>query len=149
MLHTILTPSRIQTVQHVASWEESIRIAAQPLVSDGSVEERYVSRMVENVHAMGPYIVIAPHLAFAHARPDDGVNALGFSLLRVQEGVPFSDAPHHHVYLVLVLAAPDNTSHLTLLSSLSHLFSDEHAVSKMASLSESELLSYLKQGETQ
>ena len=37
--------------------------------------------MIESVHEFGPYIVIAPEIAIAHARPDHNVNEVGLSLL--------------------------------------------------------------------
>lgn len=36
--------------------------------------------MIESVEEYGPYIVIGPHLALAHARPEDGSLKLGLSL---------------------------------------------------------------------
>ena len=55
----------------VADWRAAIKAACQPLLDAGAIEERYVQRCIEIVQAQGPYIVLAPGLALAHARPED------------------------------------------------------------------------------
>ena len=45
--------------------------------------------MVDNVRQNGPYIVVAPGFALAHARPDSSVLWTGMSWIRLDEPVAF------------------------------------------------------------
>ncbi|PLR91907.1 BglG family transcription antiterminator [Bacillus sp. T33-2] len=119
----LLQPQKIQFIDEVADWQEAIRIAAQPLLKEGSVTEKYIHAMIESIQKMGPYVVIAPKVAIPHARPEDGVNKLGMSLLKLSHGIPFSKAGTHDVNLVVVLAAIDGEAHLKALSQLSKMLS--------------------------
>ena len=55
--------------------------AAQPLLKNGSVTKQYVEAMVQSVLDAGPYIVLMPGFALAHARSEDGVCRLGLSAM--------------------------------------------------------------------
>lgn len=41
--------------------------------------------MIQKVESFGPFIHICPDVALPHARPEDGVNQLGMSLLKIQK----------------------------------------------------------------
>ena len=56
----ILTEDKIVIKEKVSTWSEAIEIAAQPLLDNHSINNNYVSAMIESVNEMGPYIVIAP-----------------------------------------------------------------------------------------
>ncbi|MCF6409503.1 BglG family transcription antiterminator [Pseudalkalibacillus salsuginis] len=131
MLNELLTEETIQLEDHVADWEESIRLAAQPLVDLDSIRTGYVDAMIENVKELGPYIVIAPRIAIPHARPEAGVERLGMSLLRLKEPVHFSSQTKHQAQLIIVLAAIDNQTHLTALAQLTELLSNEQNVDRL------------------
>jgi len=69
--------------------------------------------------------VIAPKVAIPHARPEDGVNKLSMSLLKLSKAVPFSEKSKHAIQIVIVLAAVDGETHLKALSQLSKMLSDK------------------------
>ncbi|WP_408010280.1 BglG family transcription antiterminator [Pseudalkalibacillus sp. A8] len=131
MLNELLTEKTIQLEDRVADWEESIRLAAQPLVDLDSIRSDYVEAMIENVKELGPYIVIAPRIAIPHARPEAGVERLGMSLLRLKEPVYFSSQTKHQAQLIIVLAAIDNQTHLKALAQLTELLSNEENVDRL------------------
>jgi mannitol/fructose-specific phosphotransferase system IIA component (Ntr-type) len=64
-----------------------------------------------------------------HARPENGVNKLGLSLLIIEKSVKFDGGKFANVFLVL--AAPDQESHLTLLSELSTVLSSHAKVDSL------------------
>lgn len=111
----------------VGGWEEAVRTAGALLVGAGKVQPAYVDAMVETVRRIGPYIVIDRGVAMPHARPEDGVFSLGFSLLRLAVPVPFGHAANDPVRLVICLASPDAETHLRALSQLATLLSDAAA----------------------
>ncbi|WP_214739850.1 MULTISPECIES: PTS sugar transporter subunit IIA [unclassified Exiguobacterium] len=123
MLNQLVTEKEIQLQHHVSNWQESIRLAAEPLLNNGSIEARYIETMIENVIEHGPYIVLMPHIAIPHARPEDGVNQLGMSVMKLNEPVLFpGDKP---VRAFFVLAAIDQTTHLKALAQLTELLGNE------------------------
>ncbi|WP_202820203.1 PTS sugar transporter subunit IIA, partial [Staphylococcus aureus] len=53
MLKDILTDSNIMIKEKATTWEESIELAARPLVKENIVEERYVEAMIRAVNDYG------------------------------------------------------------------------------------------------
>lgn len=51
------------------SWEEAIRLTAQPLLTKGKIKESYIQAMIDKVKEYGPFINIGEYLALPHARP--------------------------------------------------------------------------------
>ncbi|TWT13320.1 BglG family transcription antiterminator [Planomicrobium sp. CPCC 101079] len=123
-LGALLRKEHIQTVKAIADWREGIRQAAAPLLKGDFISEGYVQAMVHAVDTMGPYIVISPKVAIPHARPQDGVKKIGMSLLRVEQGISFSNQEKHLVHLIIVLAAIDGDSHLKALGQLVKILND-------------------------
>jgi ascorbate PTS system EIIA or EIIAB component len=102
-----------------ASWQEAIRASCQLLLAAGAVAERYVERCVEIVTEQGPYIVVAPGIALAHARPEDGARMLGLAVATLAEPVRFGHADNDPVDVVFAFSSPDRERHVTLLGLLS------------------------------
>jgi mannitol/fructose-specific phosphotransferase system IIA component (Ntr-type) len=129
VLNELITSDTIQLHGKVTDWEEAIRLAAKPLVDNGSVEPRYVEAMVESIYELGSYVVIAPQVAIPHARPEQGVNQLSMSFLKLDKAVLFpQDKP---VHLLFVLAASDNESHLRALAQLSEMLGREEEIQSL------------------
>ncbi|BDG81826.1 transcriptional antiterminator [Bacillus subtilis] len=124
MLAELMTPNHITMADSAPCWEDAVRMAAKPLLDDGSVTPQYVDAMIATIQTLGPYIVITPNVAIPHARPEDGVNQIGMSFLRLNQAVSFSDRPEHSVQLIIVLAAIDNDTHLKALSQLTNMLGD-------------------------
>ncbi|MBM7095720.1 BglG family transcription antiterminator [Bacillus sp. H-16] len=131
MLNEIIQSNAVQILDKVENWQEGIQIASQPLVDNQSITPDYVSAMISKVEELGPYVIIAPQVAIPHARPEDGVEKLGMSVLKLNEPVWFSDQERHQASLFFVLAAVDNESHLKALSQLSTMLSEEENIQKL------------------
>lgn len=119
----------IQMIDRAENWERAVEIASSPLVEKNKIKQGYVDKMIENIKTLGPYIVIMPKVAMPHARPDENVMENSLSLLKINEGVDFSEK--ERVYLIFVLAATDSSSHIDIIEQLSDLLGDEE---KMAEL---------------
>lgn len=102
----------------VDSWQAAIRAACRPLLDGGAIEARYADRCVAMVEAHGPYIVIAPGIALAHARPDDGVSRLGLAVATLSRPIDFGHEQNDPVELVFAFAAPDQDQHVHVLASI-------------------------------
>lgn len=124
MLTEYLTPDRIRVHVAVDDWEEAVRTAGSLLLEAGTCEPRYIDAMINAVHEMGPYMVLAPGLALAHARPEDGVTDVGMSLITLDPPVDFGAEGKDPISLVIAFGAVDKEKHLDMLQALA-LFLDD------------------------
>ncbi|WP_125589006.1 BglG family transcription antiterminator [Companilactobacillus jidongensis] len=138
MLEDLLTDDRIQIQKKVDNWKEAIQLAAQPLVDDNVINDHYVHAMLEAVIKFGPYIVIGPGLALAHARPEEGANQLGVSVLTLSTPVNFGNKDNDPVSLVFCLSAVNNYSHLNIMKAIVQLVSDPGRIEKLSGIKDLE-----------
>ena len=115
-LHLMLKPKYIQINEEGLDWERAIRSAGKLLVDHGYVNEHYLDCTVANVHEFGDYIVIAPHIALAHAGSDDGVYKDGLSLLVSQQAITFKEGTP--VHLVFCFASTGEKEYSDLLKDI-------------------------------
>ena len=121
---------RIKVVEKVESWEKAIEVGAFPLVKDKKIKFNYIENMIKNIEELGPYIILIPGVAMPHARPDENVLESSISLLKVNEGVKFSENTDK-VYLMFCLAAKDSSSHIEIIEKLMEVLSDEEKIEKL------------------
>ena len=124
----VITQQDIHVVQNVASWQQAITLASQPLLQSNKINESYVQSMIDSVDQYGPYIVISPQVALAHALPKDNVFSLSVSMLKINEPIYFDN---EQVSVVLVLAPIDEKSHLGILKDIMDLFNQSKFVKKL------------------
>ncbi|MFE3188559.1 PTS sugar transporter subunit IIA [Nocardia sp. NPDC059240] len=113
----LLPAEAIELHGHADDWRAAIRVAGDLLVATGVTTPEYTSEMIGNVEENGPYIVIAPGFAFAHARPSPAVHRTGMSWVRLDKPVEF-DSPNDPVDLVVALAAADSEVHTDAMAAL-------------------------------
>ncbi|MFC3419027.1 BglG family transcription antiterminator [Salinicoccus hispanicus] len=117
-LDELITEDRIRRVQSVSSFEAGIRQCASPLVESAHIEQRYIEKMVEQNTEDNAYIILGEGVAIPHAAPEDGVNTVSMSLLKVDEGIEFAGSTIH---VMVVIAAVDKEMHLKALLQLKDL----------------------------
>lgn len=148
MLSELLTADMIQLTDRKMGWEEAIDTAAEPLKKKGKITQSYVEAMINKVKDYGPFIHIGKGVALPHARPEDGVNELGMSLLRVETPVLLSDDEKHPIQIFICLAAIDNEMHLKALASLTRILSNKEKLETLLSASsKEEILAIMTEGE--
>ena len=54
---TDLLGKHVQTAERAEDWKDAIRMAAAPLLENGSIRASYIDAMIHNVEVNGPYIV--------------------------------------------------------------------------------------------
>jgi PTS system ascorbate-specific IIA component len=123
-LRDLIDPAAIALDARVPDWEEAIRASGRLLEATGVAESAYTEAMVDSVHQNGPYIVVAPGFAFAHARPSAAVLRTGMSWVRLAEPVEFGHKSNDPVTLVVALAAKDSDMHQAAMASLARLLGD-------------------------
>lgn len=120
----LLTPQCIELGVAADTWQESIAAAGGLLERAGIADATYTQSMINNVETNGPYIVVAPGFAFAHARPSAAVHHTGISWVRLANPVPFGHKTNDPVTLVVALAATDTAAHNTAMAELAKLLGD-------------------------
>ncbi|MCQ4208963.1 PTS sugar transporter subunit IIA [Streptomyces longispororuber] len=105
-------------------WQAAVRTAGNLLVETGVSTDTYTQEMIRNVAENGPYIVIAPGFAFAHARPSPAVRRTGMSWVRLASPVNFGHETNDPVHLVVALAATDAGAHTEAMGALARLLAD-------------------------
>ena len=146
-MNEIISIESIQLHQKAKDWEEAIRIASEPLIRKKSIEPLYVENMVKSVNELGPYIVIMPQFALAHAAPGMGVYLSDMSIAIFPDGVKFH-CENDPVKVVLCLACVDKVSHLDKLQKVATTLMDDLIIEKMcACQSEQELYEILNVSE--
>lgn len=148
MLSELLTPDMIQLTDRTMGWEEAIDAAAEPLKKKDKIESTYVEAMINKVKDYGPFIHIGRGVALPHARPEDGVNELGMSLLKVEKPVLLSDDENHPIQIFICLAAIDNEMHLKALASLTRILSNKEKLNTLLeATTKEEILEIMTEGE--
>ncbi len=130
-LSELVTDDRVVLHRVVGDWREAISAVAGPLIADGSIMPAYVDSMIKAVDEFGPYIVLAPHVALAHARPDGAVNRQAMSVMTLGEPVYFGHVENDPVSIVFCLAATDNRSHMDALKSFVSIAADPQRVANL------------------
>ena len=140
MLEELITRETYQYRTGKLSWQEAIACAAEPLLVQGAIEESYVDAMVDKVIEFGPFIDLGKGVAIPHARPKDGVNRIGMSMLKLEEPVYLLDDPSHEIRLIICIAAVDNQTHLRSLSHLTAILREPEKCNNLSSQLTSTLL---------
>ncbi|MFS0785355.1 PTS sugar transporter subunit IIA [Shouchella sp. 1P09AA] len=123
--------------EHVAidvkaeNWEEAISASGMLLLDTGAISKHYISQMIESVKENGPYIVIGPGIAMAHARPSEAVYEDAISLAVLEKPVSFGSEQNDPVDLVFSFSATGSDAHLKLIEQLSHILIDEEKVNQL------------------
>jgi len=145
LLLELLNEKTIKVYSEAKDWEDAGRIAGQPLLDSGKIEDKYIDAMIESVKKYGPYIVIAPGIALFHARPEEGVKSMCMSLAVFKKGIIFNAEKNDPVKLVFVLGAIDNESHIRVLSEAMTLLQNQDAINSiMESDNESEIINIIE-----
>ncbi len=113
-------------------WREAVGIAGSALVRAGIALPGYTEQMVRMIETHGAYIVIAPGLALAHARPGPEVLADGIAIVTLATPVNFGHPHNDPVRVVLALAVATADEHLALVAELANVFNDSNAIEALA-----------------
>ncbi|MFD8333319.1 PTS sugar transporter subunit IIA [Streptomyces solisilvae] len=139
-LKDLLPVEAVRLDVRAADWREAIGAAGRLMVETGATTDEYTREMVANVEENGPYIVIAPGVAFAHSRPSPAVLTTGMSWVRLAEPVEFGHESNDPVTLVVALAAKDSAAHTSAMASLARLLGDPDTASALAAAATPEAL---------
>ena len=127
-----LPNSAIQLGATASDWRAAVRLAAARLSDSGAARPGYADEMIRMIEDHGPYVVIAPGLALAHARPGPEVVSDGLSVVTLETPVDFGHPHNDPVSVVLGLAVTDPRAHLGSVAELANVFNDSNAIQELA-----------------
>ncbi|MGK3111602.1 PTS sugar transporter subunit IIA [Candidatus Pantoea formicae] len=138
-----LNEEKIQFLESVPDWQTAIETVARPLLHEQAISQRYVDTIIQQKQDIGPYFVIAPRIAMPHARPEQGAEKLGLSVLKLAQGVNFDAEENDPVDILFMFAAPDSNSHIEMITQLAEVLSDEEKMAQVLSAANQAELSRL------
>jgi len=146
MLADFLTCDYIRLNVVCDNWKDAVKAGAELLLEKECIEPSYVEAIIHHHENFGPYMVVAPGIVLAHARPEDGAKEVSISLVTLKKPVVFGNITNDPVKLVFTFATTDNKVHLSLLSSLMELFSNQKDMQAIMSASQvSSVINIIKQ----
>lgn len=127
-LSSAFAPNSIEVGVVVDSREAAIVAVGGLLEASGRTTTGYTGEMLAVLDELGPYFVIAPGVAIAHARPSESVISAGLSLAVLAEPVEFGSDHNDPVRLVFGLCAKDHDGHIEVLAGLAEVLSDDSQI---------------------
>ena len=127
-----LTAAAIELRADAADWRAAVGIAGSVLERIGAATGNYGGEMVRMIEEHGPYVVIAPGLALAHARPGPEVKADGLAIVTLASPVNFGHPHNDPVSVVLGLAIASSDDHLAAVAQIANVFNDSTAIEQLA-----------------
>ena len=129
VLQTIVEKKHYKFVDSVESWQEGVRLSAESLVADGSVDADYYKQIVACIEKYGPYVVFEHYVAMPHSQENaSGVHKTGIGFMRVKEEVSIGkdeDGEEKVAKLFFTLAACNPEEHLNNIQQLMGVFCNE------------------------
>lgn len=97
------------------SWEEALDTVSLPLIKSGKIGTEYIEAM-KNLYPYADLCIdFSGNILIPHARPEDGARDVGFSLLKIKEGLSYKDKK---IYLVASVSAIDKEKHINAMFQL-------------------------------
>lgn len=127
----LLPSTAIRFAVPAADWRAAIQAAGDALVAGDIATDAYTDAMIKAVEDLGPYIVIAPGFALAHARPSEQVRRTGLSWVSLAEPVEFGSETNDPVDLVVGLAALDHDEHLQAMAKLAGVLANPDTLARL------------------
>lgn len=121
MIKEYLHETTIQLKATASNREEAISLAAAPLITNGCISTAYIDKMLQALKTFGPYMVLIPGIALAHADPGPEVLKECMSMLTLQEPVVFGHESNDPVHTIFVFGSDTKDKHMEVLMELSKL----------------------------
>lgn len=144
MLRDLLNKDTIELSVAANNWKEAITRGGEILVNSGFIKSSYIDEMIESINQLGPYIVLMPGVAFAHAKPSASVLCNGLSLVRFETPVEFGNAKNDPVSVMFTIAAVDEKKHMDEIQALAMLLMQEDNVEKLMKSSKAEIIQLIE-----
>lgn len=123
MIEDIITIPLIQLRVKTTDWRDAIKKSGRVLVENGDVTQNYVEEIIRSAEKFGPYFVIAPHVALAHAPRQAGARKLAMGITTLDPPIVFHNQANDPVRYAFTLSATDADTHLKAMQEFVQLLS--------------------------
>jgi mannitol/fructose-specific phosphotransferase system IIA component (Ntr-type) len=127
-------PNSIAVTGELIDFVEAVATATAMLEIDGKATAGYSLAVQQSLHELGPYFVVAPGIALAHAAPSHEVIEVGFSLLKLTEGTA-SGSQNDPVHLLFAFCSPTPNDHIELLGEFARVIGEPGKVNLLLNAS--------------
>ena len=127
----IPNPRLAQARRSASDWQQALRMALEPLHTTGCTRAEYGQGVIDNTLEWGPYYLVAPGIALAHARPEQGAIANGIAVTTLQKPVCFGHEDCDPVWLIFALSAVNANAHLATIQRISALLENAHLLKQL------------------
>lgn len=131
-MNEMIPKSNIEVHVQADSWQDAIQNAGALLLKAGSITPQYIEEMIQAVVELGPYMVLMPGFALAHAAPSTSVLKNDISLITLREPVNFGSAENDPVRVVLCICCTDRTTHREMLKRAALMILEDGMVDTIA-----------------
>lgn len=129
----------------VLDWEQAIRMAYEPMVNKRYITQNYVEETIRCMKLVGPFVVIAKHVALPHTKPSAGALECALGICVLKEPIVFGNKDNDPIKYIFSLSAIDNKQHLLAMAELMELLNDENFYALLNSSDHpQEIMDYLK-----
>ena len=128
----LIRKENMQIGVEAASWQDAVRGAGNLLLQAGSITAQYIEEMIQAVVELGPYMVLMPGFALAHAAPSAAVLRDDISLITLKAPVAFGNSENDPVKVVLCICCKDRESHRTTLQRVAMSVMEDGMIDNMA-----------------
>lgn len=127
-MSSILTKENILLNKSLNTRDEAIKLTGSVLVERGYVEPNYIEKMLEREELTSTYM--GNFVAIPHGTEDSKqfVKESGISFIQVPEGVEFGGG---NIVKLLIGIAGKNDEHLSILSNIAIVCSEEENIEKL------------------
>lgn len=135
MLTSLFSEGAISLAPSSESFNLAVADSVSLLVAAGHAKPEYVDLVLANLAKLGPYFVVAPHIAITHATGTGAVLSPGLSLLKLERGVRSGVQENDPVHLIFSLCTPNNSDHIDLLAEFARVMSTSGVVNSLLNAS--------------
>jgi transcriptional antiterminator/mannitol/fructose-specific phosphotransferase system IIA component (Ntr-type) len=137
-LDALVTGKMVAVNVKASDYIDAIRHGGKLLFDSKIIDRRYIEEMQKAAQTYKGNIVIAPHIAMPHARPQGYVNRVCMSIVHLKNPVCFGHREYDPVKIVFCLGAVDDCSHHRILNDLLALLEDKAALDRVLNAEKAE-----------
>jgi mannitol/fructose-specific phosphotransferase system IIA component (Ntr-type) len=150
-LSNLLSKDSVEIVSGEINFVQAVRKSLGILEEKTFIYNRYVKAVFDNLLLIGPYFYLGSGVCLIHSRPEDGANALGMSLLKLNtpakllysesevatliDGFDESDTdeygPSEDTCLFFSVAATDSNSHIDAMNTLAPILNNSEKLQQL------------------
>lgn len=130
-LPQVLSEPFISIVETTSSWESVMDQLVEPLIQEEIISEEYRTYLKREYSNQPSYILLRQKIVLPHLDPDFIPQKLGVSMLIMKNGVLYNN---QQIYVAVLLATPDKTSHLNILYDIDRLAKNAAVIKQLVGL---------------